>query len=67
MLFQFSQLLRLAELCGLMPDVETNSKDLQMVVDLISGMGEEEERDGLAKSPSLVGLGHNGVCWTTRN
>lgn len=49
-----SKLLNLGELCGLMPDIETSSDNLQLVVDLISGMGDEEERDGLAKPTSLI-------------
>ncbi|XP_039267443.2 trafficking protein particle complex subunit 10-like [Styela clava] len=48
------KLFKLAELCGLSPGNETSSEDLQTVVNLISGMGEEEERDGLVKTSSLI-------------
>ena len=48
------QLQNLGKLCGLMPNVKTTSSHLQLVVDLLSGMGEGEERGDAGISPALV-------------
>ncbi|XP_078485701.1 trafficking protein particle complex subunit 10-like [Ciona intestinalis] len=44
----------LGQLCGLQPGVETSSDHLHVVVDLLGGMGDAEERDQGHLSPSLV-------------
>nr|CAB3267218.1 trafficking protein particle complex subunit 10-like [Phallusia mammillata] len=48
------KLYSLGELCGLMPGIVTTSAHLQIVVDLLAGMGEGEERGDVATSPALV-------------
>ncbi|CAH1229508.1 TRAPPC10 [Branchiostoma lanceolatum] len=41
----------LGVMCGLMPDMNPSSEQLHMVVDLLAGMGQKQERESIPNSP----------------